>query len=213
MRLIELDNWPRQQQYNFFKGLDCPYFSITANLAISTFHRYVKDHDLPFFIAILYTATRTANEIPEFRCRIRGDQVIEHESVNPSFTVLTEQKLFSICSVTYDPNFSDFARTASEVIVQAKERVRLQTESERDDLLYMTCIPWVSFTSISHPVHLHPADSIPRIAWGKYYKENNQLLLPFSIQAHHALMDGYHVGRYFELIQNLFDQPENYLHG
>ena len=31
--------------------------------------------------------------------------------------------------------------------------------------------------------------------------------MPFSVQAHHALMDGFHVGRYFQQAQNYLDSP------
>jgi chloramphenicol O-acetyltransferase type A len=32
--------------------------------------------------------------------------------------------------------------------------------------------------------------------------------MPLSVQAHHALMDGIHMGRYFTLVQEYLDCPE-----
>jgi chloramphenicol O-acetyltransferase type A len=211
MKLINIDEWERKQHFNFFKNLDSPYFSITANLDITNFYRYIKENNLRFFIPSLYAATKTANDIREFRYRIRGDQVIEHDTVNPSFTVLTDQQLFSICSVPYLSDFQLFLEEAEHVITKAKHEASLTTEPERDDLVYMTCIPWVSFTAVSHPVNLHPADSIPRIAWGKYFGEGDRFKMPLSVQGHHALLDGFHIGQYFELLQRLFDQPDIFL--
>jgi chloramphenicol O-acetyltransferase type A len=71
----------------------------------------------------------------------------------------------------------------------------------------MSGIPWVSFTSMFHPIHIHPADSVPRIAWGKFFAEGQRLKLPLAVQVHHGLMDGVHVGRYYQLVQELLDQP------
>jgi chloramphenicol O-acetyltransferase type A len=77
----------------------------------------------------------------------------------------------------------------------------------RDDLLYMTAIPWVSFTSFAHPMRLHPADSIPRFAWGKYFAEGKFLKMPLSVQAHHALMDGIQMGKFYAELQETLHCP------
>jgi chloramphenicol O-acetyltransferase type A len=70
----------------------------------------------------------------------------------------------------------------------------------------MTAIPWVSFTSFMHPLSL-PVDSVPRFAWGKLFKDGQSSKMPLSVQAHHALMDGLHMGRYYETVQGYFHQP------
>ena len=31
---------------------------------------------------------------------------------------------------------------------------------------------------------------------GKYYKENDKILLPLAIQVHHAVCDGFHICRF-----------------
>ncbi|RME51569.1 MAG: chloramphenicol acetyltransferase, partial [Caldilineae bacterium] len=36
-----------------------------------------------------------------------------------------------------------------------------------------------------------------------------RLRMPVSVQAHHALMDGLHAGRYFQRLQTLLDEWEN----
>ena len=71
----------------------------------------------------------------------------------------------------------------------------------------MTPIPWVSFTAFMHPLQLNPADSFPRFAWGKFFKEGKRVKMPISVQGHHALMDGLHVGRYYDIIQSYVDDP------
>ncbi len=75
----------------------------------------------------------------------------------------------------------------------------------REDLIYITCIPWVSFTNLSHTVSLNKDDSIPRFAWGKYFEENGRILMPFSVQAHHSFVDGIHMGRYYDILQKYLD--------
>ena len=62
-----------------------------------------------------------------------------------------------------------------------------------------------------HPIHHDPPDSVPRIAWGKYFEEHGSMKLPLNVQAHHALLDGVHLGKYFLQVQEYLDQPENLL--
>jgi chloramphenicol O-acetyltransferase type A len=206
LRVIDLDNWERKDHYHFFKGLDYPHFSISATLDITRFYHDIKENNRPFFISVLYAATKTANLIPEFRHRIRGDQVIEHEMVHPSFTVMTSKGVFSFCTVDYLEDYPQFKTVTSSAIEAARTQVNLEDEPGRDDLLYITCIPWVSFTSVTHPIHMNPVDSIPRIAWGKYFEENGKIKMPLSVQGHHALIDGFHAGRYFDEMQRMVDR-------
>jgi chloramphenicol O-acetyltransferase type A len=58
---------------------------------------------------------------------------------------------------------------------------------------------------------LNPPDSFPRITWGKFFEQGDQRLLPLSLFANHALVDGLHVGRFFEIIKNSMDDPDQFL--
>jgi len=87
----------------------------------------------------------------------------------------------------------------------------LADEPGQDDLLFMTSLPWVSFTSMQHPIHMHPVDSVPRIAWGKFLQREGRTCMPVAVQVHHALMDGLHVGRYYQRVQELLEQQEEFL--
>jgi chloramphenicol O-acetyltransferase type A len=171
----------------------------------------VKQSNLPFTVAVTYILSKAANAIPEFRLRIRGEEVVEHETVHPSITLLVDEDHFSFCTIGYDEDFKTFAANAETQIANVKAEPTLEDEPGRDDLLFMSIIPWVSFTSFMHPMHLDPPDSIPRFAWGKFFKEGDGLKMPLSVQAHHALMDGVHMGRYFTQVQADLERPEEVL--
>ena len=96
----------------------------------------------------------------------------------------------------------------AEQIAYVQEHPTLEDEPGRDDLLFMTAIPWVSFTSFMHPLHWSPVDSVPRFAWGKFFEQGKSLKMPLSVQGHHALMDGIHVGRFYAEVQGYLQQPE-----
>jgi chloramphenicol O-acetyltransferase type A len=207
MKQIDIQNWSRREHFDFFNTFNHPHFNMCANMDLSAFHSYVKGKDLPMTAAIIYIISRATNAIPEFRQRIRDEQVIEHETVSPSVTILTEGDLFSFCTIDYIQDFSIFADRATARMKAVMERPTLKDPPGRDDLLYMTALPWVSFTAFTHPMKQHPADSIPRFAWGKFFKEQDHLKMPLSVQGHHALMDGLHMGRFYGQVQEYFDNP------
>ncbi len=211
MRTIDLATWPRRRHFELFRGMDYPHFGLCADVDISLFRPAVRAKGLSFTVTAAYVLARAANEMPEFRLRIHGEQVVEHAVVHPSFTVLNAQDLFSFCSVPYRSDLAEFAALAAERMARVQAEVVLADEPGQDDLLFMTSLPWVSFTSMVHPIHMHPADSVPRIAWGKFFEREGCIRMPVAVQVHHALMDGVHVGRYYQRIQELFDQPERYL--
>ncbi len=208
MRSINMQTWPRRKHFEVYNAFDYPHFSLCANVDITAFQPLVKQRKLSFSTAIVYVLAGVANAIPEFRHRIRAGQVVEHELVHPSPTILTDGGLFSFCTIPYAQDWPTFAAQAAEAIARAKESPYLEDEPGQDNLLFMTGIPWVSFTSMTHPIHMHPVDSVPRIAWAKFFAEGNSLKLPLSVQVHHALMDGIHVGQYFMQVQERLDQAE-----
>ena len=208
MRQIDMQTWPRHEHFKVFNAFDYPHFNMCANVDLTAFYPYVKQRGISFTVAIVYALARSANAIPEFRYRIREGKVLEHEIVHPSVTILTDDDLFSFCSFDYIENFSEFAARAVERIAYVKDNPTLKDGPEEDNLLYLTAIPWVSFTSFMHPLHFHPVDSVPRFAWGKFFKDGEFLKMPLSVQGHHALMDGLHAGRFYTEVQGYLHRPE-----
>lgn len=208
MRYIDVSTWSRRKHFAAYAGLDYPHFGLCANVDVTTLYAAIKQQAFSFSTALVYGLAVVANQLPGFRYRIRGQQVVEHAVVHPAPTVLGDDDLFSFCTIPYAESWQDFAVNANHAIAHAKANPTLEDEPGQDNLLYMSGIPWVSFTSMFHPIHMHPADSVPRIAWGKYFWEGQTLKMPLSVQVHHALMDGIHVGHYYQLVQETLDRPE-----
>ena len=208
MRYVDMQTWPRRKHFEFYGAFDHPHFGMCANVDLTAFYPAVKQHGHSLTVAIVYVISRASNAIPEFRYRIRAGHVVEHEVVHPSFTILVDEDLFSFCSVDYCEKFPEFAARAAERIASVKAHLDLENDPEKDDMLYMTPIPWVSFTGFMHPMQLHPADSIPRSVWGKFFREGDLIKMPLGAQGHHALMDGVHMGRFYEKVQGYLYQPE-----
>lgn len=211
MRRIDIETWPRREHFRVFDAMDYPHFSLCANVDVTALHAAAKQRGVSFTVAVTYLVARAANAHPAFRYRIRGGEVVEHEVVHPSATLLRDDELFTFCTIPFAEPFAAFAEQAAACIAHVREHPTLEDEPGQDDLLFMTSIPWVSFTSFMHPIHLHPVDSVPRFAWGKFFEEGAALKMPLSVQAHHGLMDGVHMGRFFATVQDYLHQADDLL--
>lgn len=211
MKIIDLATWKRRDHYNLYKNLEYPYLNITANVNIDKLFTWSKANKVSLFSCIAYLTSRAANQIPELRMRIRAEQVVEHPMVHPSFTVLTDDETFGFATIQYCLNFSEFHQTIIAGIEATRKNPTIHDEPGRDDLIFLTTMTWVSFTQISHPLPLNPPDSFPRITWGKFFDQGQQCLMPLSLLANHALVDGLHVGKFFELVQEWMNHPEQVL--
>lgn len=211
MRQINLETWPRREHFKVFSRLGYPHFGLCANVDITTFRPFLKQHEISFTIAIVYLLARAANGISEFRYRIRDGNVVEHEVCHPSTTILTGEDLFSFCTFHYSEKFPSFAADAVKRITHVKEHLTMYDDTAFDELFFMTGIPWVSFTGFIHPINLEPVDSVPRFAWGRFFGEGDSLKMPMNVQVHHALVDGVHVGRFFQTVQEYLNNPDHVL--
>jgi chloramphenicol O-acetyltransferase type A len=211
MRVIDVETWSRREHWAYYRGYDHPHFAMCANVDVTAFHQAVRQRGVSFTVAAAYAVSSAANAIPQFRYRIRGQKVVEHEVVHPSIAILVDDETFTFASFEYAPDLILFAARAAERIANAQEHPSLDVDEGRDDWLFMTPIPWVSFTSFVHPAHLQPPSSIPLFAWGKLFGDGERLMMPLQAQAHHALMDGLHMGRFYEKVQELLDRPTSLL--
>jgi len=83
--------------------------------------------------------------------------------------------------------------------------------TKRDDVIYHTTLPWITFTSFAHARTPGRGESIPRFVFGKYVEEQGRLLMPFSVEVHHALMDGIDVGRYLNNFEQALANPSSFI--
>jgi chloramphenicol O-acetyltransferase type A len=208
MRKIDINSWPRRKHFEVYRQFDFPHFNLTFPVDVTGFYTWVKGRGDSYTLATAFLLSSVANEIAPFRLRIRGDEVIEHELVHPSFTVLLENELFSFCTVEFLRDYESFHSAGERRIEEISRNPTLEDEPGQDDLLFMTSLPWVHFTGLMHPIQMHPVDSVPRIAWGRIDDDDGKLHMPLSVQVHHALMDGLHVGRYAQRVQHLLHHPE-----
>ncbi len=208
---LDLNSWHRRELFEFFRGYAHPYFNICARLDITRLMELLRDRPgVSKSLTYHYFALRIANEIEPFRYRLKDDEVIVHDVINGGTTVLLPNETFTYAYFNYHEDFNKFVTEAAEGINKVRSEGALKP-TMRYDLIYFTTVPWISFTSFAHARTPGRGESIPRIAFGKFLAENSRTLLPISVEVHHALMDGLHVGRFIMRMEEELSHPENYV--
>jgi chloramphenicol O-acetyltransferase type A len=211
-KYLDLETWQRRDLFEFFRDYRNPYFNICTQLDITRLMGVLRDRPgVSVSLAYHYFALRIANEIEPFHYRLEGDdRVIIHEIINGGTTVLLPNETFTYAYFDYHEDFHQFITEAGEAIEKVRSEGSLKP-TMRYDLIYFTTLPWVSFTSFAHARTPGRGESIPRIAFGKFLRNGDHIHLPISVEVHHALMDGLHVGRFFMSLEAALAKPESYL--
>jgi chloramphenicol O-acetyltransferase type A len=214
-RYLDLTNWDRRDVFEFFRAFDKPYFNICTRLDVTNLLATLRERrdsrGVSVSLAYHYFALRAANEIEPFRYRLREGKVIVHDIIHGGTTVLLPNETFTLAYFDYEANFKKFIDQAERAVSDVLSGDGGFRPDPRDDRIHFTTLPWVSFTSFSHARNWRREDSIPKIAFGKFIKEDGRTLLPFSVEVHHALMDGLHVGRYLTRLEEALAEPGAYI--
>jgi chloramphenicol O-acetyltransferase type A len=210
---LDTENWSRRQQFEFFRGFDNPYFNICADVDVTPLLALTRAaKNISFFIAYHFLSMKAANEVEPFRYRLRGDRVLVYERIHAGTTLLLADESFTFVYFDFEEDFAVFQTRARAAVVKAQTGAsRLDEREGQDDLIHHSVIPWVAFNSISHARNWGRQDSVPKIAFGKYHEDGERIKMPISVEVHHALMDGLHVGRYFEKVESYFANPRSAL--
>ncbi|QYJ69222.1 CatA-like O-acetyltransferase [Flavobacterium litorale] len=199
---LNIDEWARREHFEFFKKFEEPFFGTVANIDVTHAYANAKEYNFSFYLYYLHKIITTVNEIEAFRYRISNDEVLIYDSIDASPTVMRDDNTFGFSLFTFHPNFKIFQEKAKEEIIRVQNTPGLFTRSfNTDNIIHFSALPWVNFTSLSHARSFTFPDSCPKISVGKITESNRYKTMPVSVNAHHALMDGYHVGQFFELLQ------------
>lgn len=210
-RDLDLATWPRRAHYEFFRAYELPFWNVTVDLDVTDLvARSAQPGGPSFFLSTLHGALVAANAVEELRLRLRsepaGERVVVHERVHGGSTVLRPDETFAFAYFDFDPDFERFAAGASDVLGAVRAtRGALEPRPERDDLIHFSVLPWISFSSFQHARRLARGDSVPKIVFGRHRELAGRRLMPVSVEVHHALVDGLHVGRFLERFQRQLD--------
>jgi chloramphenicol O-acetyltransferase type A len=188
----------RQSQLDHFAAYQLPVVSLTAECRCPDFRAPAKARGWPPFALLLHGIARASLDLENFRYRLEGGQVREVERLTVGYTVLGDGGRLNFSHVPYAADFQAFLARYRADREEALHAPELRAAPEAGlDFIYVTCLPWLRFTSFQNPFAGREDDSIPRFAVGQFAQAGPDITFPFSVQVHHGLADGLHISRIF----------------
>lgn len=205
--VVDLSQWGRKEHFEAFQSFAQCTFSQTVQLDITSLLKTVKQNGYKFYPTFIYIISRLVNKHAEFRMAMKDGELVIWDSVNPGYTIFHEQtETFSSLWSYYHKDINHFLKTYSEDIAQYGDDLAYFPKEFIENMFFVSANPWVSFTSFNLNVANINNFFAPVFTIGKYYTQGDKVLMPLAIQVHHAVCDGFHVGRLLNEIQQYCDE-------
>lgn len=200
---INIETWHRKEYFEWFRQFDEPFWSLTADIEITSLYERAKKSNAPFSLYMQHTILQAINSVDEFKYRIEGQNVVFFERIHISPVVARDDHSYGCSFVEYTENIDDFVRNSLEAQEYVKSIKGLNITSDHIDTIHYSTHPWTQFTSLTRTRKFNNPDSCPKISTGKFYEKNGKLMIPICTAAHHGFVDGYHTGMLYKRIEEI----------
>ncbi len=205
---IDIANWKRKEHFEVFNSFDEPLFGVVVRVECSAAHKIAKEKSYSFSLYYLYLSLKAANETEEFRYRIIDDKVFCFDCVGAGTTIFREDQTYGCGYFPYNENIEEFMQQAHVETERVKAEFGLKFPDPGPEVIHYSTVPWVDFYAVNHARKFSVSRSIPKITFGKITRDGDKMWLPVDIHANHALMDGFHVGKFVDRFQDLLKTPD-----
>lgn len=207
MKIFNTKGWYREHQFEFFKDYEDPFFNIVTQIEVTKLRNYCKNHNKSFSLGCIFVAIKAINSIEEYRLRFKNDQVVLFPEVNVGSTVLNANNSFSFCDFEFHEEFDVFVDHAQKIIGNYNQHRMHESTLNQLAMVHCTTIPWIEITGFKHARKGDEKTAgIPKIVFGKRVEQGGKHKISFSIEQHHALVDGLHVGQLVQEMEALIDK-------
>ena len=205
---LDLQNWKRKEHFDFFNQFDEPFFGIVTEIDCTNAYTFCKSNSIPFFLYYHYQAILAVNQMEEFRYRIKDDEIIIFDAIHVTTTISRVDNTFAFSFIPFTQSFSEFSVLARIEIdrIKSSSGLCVNHNTSRIDVIHFSTVPWIKFTGVTHARDFKYKDSVPKITFGKYFQQNTRILMPVSVNVHHGLMDGFHVGQFLHFFEQLMNE-------
>ena len=209
---VDLEHYARKEHFAQFQELKLTY-SATVPIEVTKLREATKRLGAKAYPAQIWMLTTAANSIPEFRMSLdEGGRLGHWDSLTPLYTVFHPAKeTFSGIWTEYDAEFGRFYQAYLRDTEQYNDG-SFQPQGEIPaNLLNVSSIPWLDFTAFN--LNLPSTYLLPILTIGKYDERDGRTFMPLAVQVHHAVCDGYHLGRFVEQVRQLAASADEWLIG
>lgn len=208
MRFIPFPaDWPRREAYAHYRHNPCSY-SVTQTVDITALRHRQKQLGWPLAPALIYAICRTVNQLPALRMAEQGGQPGYWYSVCPAYTVFhPSSETFSVLWSEYSPDFSTFLQTYQADMAGFGQRPDFFPKGPAPaHAINISIAPWLDFSGFNLDYgrdYLLPVFTLGRLSESVGAAGLARVTLPLAVQANHAACDGFHIARFFAVLDEV----------
>ena len=198
---LDLERWNRRAHFQHFRTLQNANFGVTVRMDVTQVYRLSKKTKTSFFARYLHACMIAINSVENFKYRIENAEVAIYDVIHASATIARDDTTFGFSFIEFSDDFERF----NSSFECEKQRILKSTElfppKYSLGCVHCSALPWLNFTGHKEPFSGNKDDSVPQLAFGKVVSENNHKKMAVAITVNHALVDGYHIGQFFDKFQ------------
>lgn len=197
---ILISEWNRKAHFEFFNSFTEPFFGITTTVDITKAFYRAKEANSSLFLYYMHACMSAVNQVDSFKIRLEEDKIYQYDTIHASTTTNRKDLPFAFAFLPYKESLKEFIEQSTINLDEARmmSGLGMGEENKRLDLVHYSTLPWIEFSSISHPRNFNYKDSVPKITFGKISKNVDRVIIPISIHVHHGIMDAQDVAEFLE---------------
>ena len=204
--MIDLNEWSRGNLFQFYIGKMRIVLSLTVDIDVANLKLYSKKTGIPFYPLMLWVVSKVINDHDEFKYSWDNEgNLIRWDYVSPSHTHFhSDDEYFTKMVTEYTDDLTEFyGRVMADRERYKNDRAVL--DNQPLNFFDVSCLPWVRYKHFDVHVFDEGKFLAPVVTWGKYEQAEGKLLMPLTMNIHHAVADGFHLSRFFNEVQELID--------
>lgn len=201
--IVNLDSFSRRDYFYYFLSIGTK-IEMTVKLDVKKALFKSRKKNFSFNALLIYNIMETINNIENFKIDIKNEQPIIWDKLVPTFTNLNNSSgLFYSLWITDYSNFEEFNQCYIKLTQEYKNTHEIAPLGmQPQNSVNISSIPGTHFEHFSANTNNDGDSLTTMITLGKYIENEDQVLMPFSIKVHHAIVDGFHLSLFFSNLQD-----------
>lgn len=196
---MKVDNFNRAEIFKLFNSRMNPFSFITTKIDVTNIYELCKEKK-NIYGTIGFYLTKAMNKVEEFKYIKINEEIYKYDYLSPSYVETLKDGNIGFFLVPFVDDYEEFISNYKKLKNDLLEDKYQQANEDLGEV-WLSCLPWFNFSSAIPP--FDKDITTPQLIWDKFSFENERVYINLMIMAHHGFVDGSHIGK---LIENINEE-------